>query len=128
MSSLPTPPAELPRLVSPDDAHADLTQRARSYLQANCAHCHVDYGGGNSKIRFVYSLPLEKTSVVNALPQHGNFGIEDARILAPGEPGRSVMIMRMSSPAQGRMPRVGSTVVDAAGMKLIYDWIEKVPR
>ena len=61
---------------------------------------------------------------MNALPQHGNFGIADARILAPGEPGRSVMIMRMASPGQGRMPRVGSTGVDTAGLKLIYDWIE----
>ncbi len=34
------PAAPLPKLVDPYDAKAELDQRARSYLQVNCSHCH----------------------------------------------------------------------------------------
>ena len=47
-TQLPKPPEKLGRLVSPADEKADLTLRARSYLHANCAHCHSFNGGGNA--------------------------------------------------------------------------------
>src|SRR5262249_24592929 len=38
---LPGRPADLPRLVNYEDRAKPLADRARSYLHANCAHCHV---------------------------------------------------------------------------------------
>jgi len=45
---LPRPASALPRMADPHDEHAPLAARARAYLHANCAHCHVRNGGGNS--------------------------------------------------------------------------------
>jgi len=127
-NDLPKPPSELPHLVSPLDTTADLDSRARSYLHANCSHCHMDYGGGNARFQLLYPLPLEQTGILGAVPQNGMFDIENARILAPGEPDRSMIVHRMSKLGQGRMPHVASSVVDEDAVTLIRDWIKQLPR
>jgi hypothetical protein len=121
------PPQELPHLVNPLDTHAGLDRRARSYLHANCSHCHVDYGGGNARFQLTYTLPLDKTGILNVVPQHGNFSIADAKVLSPGDPERSMIIYRMSKLGEGRMPHIASSVVDEDAVKLIRDWIKQLP-
>src|SRR5262249_14784625 len=47
-SLLSQAPEKYRRLAEPYNVKADLNQRARSYLHANCAQCHVEAGGGNA--------------------------------------------------------------------------------
>src|SRR5262249_11351472 len=42
---LPRPTWAYAKLANPSDPHQDLVARARSYLHANCAQCHVGAGG-----------------------------------------------------------------------------------
>jgi uncharacterized repeat protein (TIGR03806 family) len=114
---------KLPHLVNPQDTTATLDARARSYLHANCSHCHMDYGGGNARFQLLWSLPLEKTGILGAVPQNGNLGINDARIVVPGNPDRSLIPFRMAKLGQGRMPHVASAVVDEQAVKLVREWI-----
>src|SRR5712692_7528594 len=58
------PGAPLPKLVDPYDAKADLHQRARSYLQVNCAHCHQLGAGGTADIELRYDFPIEQTKTL----------------------------------------------------------------
>jgi putative heme-binding domain-containing protein len=118
---------ELPRLVDPFDEHADLELRARSYLHVNCAHCHRHYGGGSTQLFLNYDLSLEETKAVGARPTQGAFGIHDAKIIAPGDPYGSVFYFRLSSIGAGRMPRIGSRLLDERGLRLIHDWIRQLP-
>jgi putative heme-binding domain-containing protein len=118
----------LPRLTDPYDERADLDARARAYLQVNCAHCHQYNAGGAATIALESSMPLEKTRTVDARPTQGAFGIDDARIIAPGEPERSVLYYRIAKTGSGRMPRVGSRRVDERATRLIGDWIARLPR
>jgi hypothetical protein len=114
---------ELPRLADPHDASAPLADRARAYLQANCAHCHMKWGGGNAYFYLTSTLTLEQTGAVDLLPQHSDLGIAGARVLVPGDPDRSLIARRMAMLGPHRMPRLASSVVDQDGVELIRKWI-----
>lgn len=116
-----------PRLSPPFDDSIPLDLRARSYLQANCSHCHRMGGGGTADIDLRFDFPLDKTKAVGVRPMQGTFGIHDAQIVAPGDPFRSTLYYRMSKVGKGRMPHIGSQLVDDRGLRLIYDWIRELP-
>ena len=124
--SLPALPDELPRVADYRNESHDLGRRARAYLHANCAHCHRKWGGGNASFRLYSNLKLDEMGIVDVRPAHGTFSTPDARILAPGDPQRSVLLYRIATLGPGRMPRLGSTVVDEQGLQLIYDWIRRL--
>jgi putative heme-binding domain-containing protein len=129
----PAPPLDAnalsgqPRLANPHDAGADLTARARAYLHANCGHCHRFGGGGSVNLELHAELSLERTKAIDARPQQGAFDLPDARIVAPGDPHRSVLYYRMAKFGRGRMPHLGSELPDEAGLALVRDWIRQLP-
>lgn len=114
-------------LVNPYDESATLDRRARSYLQVNCAHCHQFGAGGTAEIELRSKIPLAETKLLTP-PKQGAFGIREAQIVAPGDPDRSVLYFRVAKTGHGRMPHIGSELVDEAAMKLLHDWIEQLPR
>jgi putative heme-binding domain-containing protein len=114
-------------LANPHDTTASLGERARSYLHANCAHCHHQGGGGATVFDLYHHLPLERTKLVGLEPAQGHFGLDDARVVAPGDPYRSVLLYRMAKQGNGRMPHLGSKKIDALGLKLMHDWIANMP-
>ncbi|MCH2183817.1 MAG: PQQ-dependent sugar dehydrogenase [Mariniblastus sp.] len=120
-------PAEYPKLVDPNDPGSNLTKRARSYLDVNCACCHVFAGGGNARMVLRFNTPIDKLGLFGEKPLHGDFGLADARLIAPGAPHRSVLNYRVSTLSGGRMPRVGSHQVDLQGICLLRDWIGSLP-
>jgi mono/diheme cytochrome c family protein len=119
-------PRDLPALVDPADERAPLELRARSYLHANCAHCHVAAGGGNSAIELGFNTPLQKTNLVGVRPLHDRFGIEQALLIAPGSPDHSVLIARMMRRGRGQMPPLASALPDEQGLSMLRRWIEQL--
>ena len=84
---LPAPPEKLPGLVDYADKTKDLDRRARSYLHANCSHCHRAFGGGNANFQLLATLGLDEMGIVDVPPGQGTHDIPDARIVLPGDPG-----------------------------------------
>ncbi len=121
------PLEELPRFVDPYDPAADINQRGRTYLHVNCGHCHRDGGGGSAYVHLLYDLPLSETKAVGVRPTQGTFGIHDAKIVAAGDPFRSVLYFRMAKLGPGHMPHLGSAVVDQRGLDVMHDWIRQLP-
>jgi putative heme-binding domain-containing protein len=124
-----TAPGDKPAkpLVNPHDTGADLYERARSYLHVNCAHCHQFGAGGSVNIDLRHDRPLGETLAVDARPVQGTFSIPECRIVAPGDPYRSVLYYRMAKQGRGRMPHIGSELVDEAGVRLIGEWLRQLP-
>ncbi len=118
---LPGPPAR--HLVNPWDTSAKIEDRARSYLHVNCSHCHQLGAGGTATIDLRYDIKLEKAKVVQVRPAQGTFEIPGGQIVAPGDPYRSILYYRLSKLGPGRMPHLGSDIVDERGLRLIHDWI-----
>ena len=125
---LPQPVEKYAALPDPRDEKAELEARVRSYLHANCAQCHVAAGGGNAAMELGFAMPREKTKTIGIAPLHDKFGIEGALLVAPGEPERSVLLKRLTMRGRGQMPPLATSVVDEAGVKLLRDWIESLPR
>jgi len=113
----------LPRLTNPYDISADLTNRVRAYLHANCSHCHTEAGGGNSAMELTSKTKLENMRILDALPQHDTFELREARLIAPGHPERSVMFWRLTHRGFGQMPPLSITTVDEEAVKLFEAWI-----
>lgn len=120
-------PDKLPKLADPTDEKEPLDKRARSYLQANCAHCHIKWGGGNAEFQLIYTLKPEDLKVIGVRPAHGTFDLKDPALLKPGKPEESLIHHRMTITGLGRMPHIGSRVVDKKGAALIAEWIKRMP-
>ncbi len=120
---LAKPAADLPRLTDPRDATASLELRARSYLHANCAFCHVEAGGGNAQFQIEHHVAADQLKLLDERPVHHTFGIADARLVAPGAPERSVLFRRISQRGTGQMPPLSSNLVDPHAVQLLRDWI-----
>ncbi len=114
---------ELPALVNPRDLTAPLDERAKAYFAVNCAHCHMKEGGGNSLMELSPWLPWADRHLLNAQPQHGDFGMRDGRIVSPGDAGHSVLLLRINMRGPGQMPPIGSVVPDLQGSNLIVQWL-----
>lgn len=121
---LPAAPDKLEKLADYRDPTANLDARARSYLHANCSHCHRKWGGGNAEFQLLATLPVNELGIVDVKPGQGTFDLRDPRILFPGDPARSMLHHRMTRLGLGRMPHIASTVVDTEAVKLIGDWIK----
>ena len=122
---LPRRPEGYPRLDDPYDSQQRLAVRARSYLHANCAHCHVKEGGGNAQINLLFNLPLDGMNLIDQKPMHDAFGLKDARLIAPGHPERSVLLHRVATRGRGQMPQVATSVVDRQAVELLREWIQQ---
>ncbi len=135
----PLPRPYQPALVAPypgqagaPPANASLAERARSYLHANCAFCHRP-DGDFYFMDFRYDASFKELAVCNVAPGKGDFGVDGAQRLVPKSPMKSVLWLRMTAPPTtdnsgntGRMPQIGSYVVDTHGAALISDWITSV--
>jgi len=60
---------------------------------------------------------------VDVNPAHGAFEINKAKLIAPGDPDRSIVLFRMKKTGLGRMPHVASSVVDETGVRIVSEWI-----
>jgi mono/diheme cytochrome c family protein len=114
---------KMPRLANPADVTQPLADRVRAYLDANCANCHVETGGGNSLIDLRATVNWNAMHILNAIPRHDRMGINDTRIVAPGDPDRSVLLKRISRRGRGQMPPLASHRVDDLAVELLRDWI-----
>jgi len=117
--------ANLPKLSALTNSGASVEERARSYLDANCAQCHRPGGIGNFDAR--YDTPLDKQHIVN-YPASFSLGYSNACIIMPKDFLRSVIQDRMNTNTMTiKMPPLGRNVIDTNAVNLIRDWINSLP-
>lgn len=114
--------AAIPALVDPAGA-APVDARARSYLHTNCASCHRPGALVRTKMDLRANVAFKGTSTCNVSPVTGTFGVADGKLIAPGDPSKSLLLKRMSTKDAYRMPPIGRNVVDQAGASLLGGWI-----
>jgi uncharacterized repeat protein (TIGR03806 family) len=117
--------AHLPKLPRLDDPRAAPEERARSFLDANCAHCHRP-GGAVADFDARYATPLERQNLIGARPRI-DFGIDRARFVAPNDPWRSMVLVRAGMLGQSGMPPLAHEAIDPQGVTVLREWIESLP-
>ena len=70
----------------------------------------------------------DKVKIIDEKPNHHTLDLPDARLVAPGEPDRSVLLKRISIVGQGQMPQIGRNRVDLEAVEMIRDWIRSLPK
>lgn len=126
-SLLPFDPDKYERLADPYDANANLDRRARAYLHANCANCHLHAGGGNAAIELGWKIASTEMKIFNEKPVHHTFNLPDAKLVVPGHPERSVLLHRVAMREAGFMPPLATSIVDREAVAMLREWIEKMP-
>ena len=95
-------------------------------LDVNCAMCHRPNGPGNASIDLRYATKLDETKLLDEKPAQGDLGVADARIIKPGDADSSLLYLRMNTLSNGRMPNIGSNVIDEESVKLLREWIDSM--
>ena len=96
-------PTTIHKLPEWDNPKFSLEERARAYLEVNCAHCHNNQGFASGiKLRFSYELSLEESRIANNKADIKN---------------------RMT---RGEMPKIGTTIIHQEGLSLIKEYMENL--
>jgi uncharacterized repeat protein (TIGR03806 family) len=119
--------ASLPRMFGLADATAPLEARARSYLDANCAHCHQPGGPVGASFDARYDTPLEQQGLINGHAPH-DLDILGARLIAPGDADLSVVLERQTLLDDEKMPPLGRNLIDTLAAQVFREWIDGLPR
>lgn len=106
-----------------DSAPATVAARARSYLHANCAICHRPKGNFEA-IDLRFDATPAEMKICNVVPEKGDLGVAGALRMVPGQPGKSLMALRMRALDLARMPEIGTRVVDDDGVAVLEAWIQ----
>ena len=113
------------KLYALTNSSASLQERARSYLDANCAQCHRPGGIGNYDAS--YDTPLKEQRIVNYPAAFPLVGHDSADIVKPQDVDHSVLWLRIgSSEPTVRMPPLAHNLVDTNAVNLIRDWINSL--
>jgi mono/diheme cytochrome c family protein len=116
---------QLPALAKADDETRNLEDRARSYLDANCAHCHRPRGTV-ATFDARYDTPLAEQNLIDGRVLIDE-RIDNSRVIAPNDIWRSILFMRANTIESFKMPPLARNTIDEAGMKLLRQWIESLP-
>jgi len=114
-----------PALARLEDSRRSLEERARSYLDANCAQYHRPHGTvAYFDARF--DTPLAEQGLIDG-PVLIDQRIDRSRVIAPNDIWRSILLLRASSVGGLKMPPLAHNRVDEEGMALLKQWIESLP-
>jgi len=130
LTGAPSNPAEAPRMPVWNDASTgSVEERARAYLEMNCASCHRPQGlafTSGLDLTFAQRRPIRYG--VFKSPVAAGRGVGNGRFaIEPGHPERSFLLHRLRSVDPGvRMPIVGRGLVHEEGVALIQQWIAEM--
>lgn len=113
------------QLSSVTNPAAPLVQRARSYLDANCAQCHQP-GGNGITFDARYDTPLAGQNISN-YPALFSLGADNAKIIAPNDVWRSTIYTRMNTADPAiKMPNLARNMIDSNAVQLMAAWINSM--
>lgn len=124
-------PANITSIIDYNDTSKSLDLRARSYIEINCAHCHID--GGYAEfypVRLGFTATADLPAMGACLPPNINItdlAPEASHIIYPGNNIKSVIYQRMNTRIERiKMPMIGRESIHEEGVALVSQWINSL--
>ena len=124
-------PESILTVVDWKDASKSLEQRAKSYIDINCANCHIDGGQGDYRvIRLGYSDTVNNDENAGVCVDADTPipGLMGQKHIAPGDPENSIIYYRMSVTGDQpyKMPQFGQSLVHTEALVVLEEWINSI--
>lgn len=121
------PETDIPSLTNYDDETAMIKDRARAWLEVNCAHCHSPEGPAKNTGLYLYASQTDQYKLGISKPPiaagRGSGGLKYG--IVPGKPDESILYHRITSLDPGvMMPELGRKMEHKEGVTLIKQWID----
>jgi uncharacterized repeat protein (TIGR03806 family) len=129
LTMLPNKMSEVPKLANYNDPLANIDDRAKAYLDINCAHCHNKVGQAQTSGLYLDWKQSDHTAFgFNKSPIAAGRGSGDLKYdIVPGKPEESILLHRMKSTDPGvMMPELSRSLVHNEGVELIREWIKRM--
>jgi uncharacterized repeat protein (TIGR03806 family) len=117
--------AAFPTLAKANDASRSLEDRARSFLDANCAQCHRP-GGTVANFDARYQIPLARQNLINGAVLIDE-GLDHPHYISPHDPWRSMIIRRTDTVDDTRMPPIARHTLDTQDVAMLKQYILSLP-
>ncbi|WP_299122612.1 FG-GAP-like repeat-containing protein [uncultured Winogradskyella sp.] len=113
-------------VAAKNDLSASIEDRARSYIDVNCASCHNPTVDNIAMFDARYTTPIENQNIIYGDIVYDQ-GLSNPKVIIPQDVLNSMAHFRMNSTQNGvEMPPIAKDVVDTAGVQLIEDWINSL--
>ncbi|MGI9316468.1 MAG: PQQ-dependent sugar dehydrogenase, partial [bacterium] len=108
------------------DTSADISDRARSYLDSNCSYCHRP-GLVRANFDARLTTPLAQQGLIYGSLEE-SLGINGEAVVVPEDTSKSVLYLRLDSAGESiSMPPLAKAIVDIQGASVIEQWILSLP-
>ncbi len=125
------PEAQWPRTAVWNDAGgATLDERARGWMEVNCAHCHNPRGAARTSGLDLTAAQIDPVQFGVCKPPVAAGGGSGGRQfgIVPGLPDESILVYRLESiEGDVKMPELGRNLVHAESVALIREWVTAMP-
>jgi len=123
-------PKDAPQVARSDDpSSGTIHDRARAWLDVNCAHCHSPEGPARTSgldLSYAQQDPT-KYGVWKAPVAAGRGSGKRKYSIVPGKPDESILVYRLDSTEPGvMMPELPRRMIHTEGVALIREWIEQM--
>ncbi|MCB0457867.1 MAG: hypothetical protein KDC91_08995, partial [Flavobacteriaceae bacterium] len=129
MGYLDSVPSTITTVVDWEDTSNPLDLRVRSYLDINCAHCHVEGGhcaARDIRLAFNESSDLENLGVC-VTPESPIVGLDNTTIMVPGDAENSIFYYRVNTTEEElRMPMAGRTLIHEEFAEILKEYINSL--
>jgi len=121
---------DLPKaVVWNDPSSGSVDERARLWLDINCAHCHQPKGPASTSGLFLRAGEIDPLRLgIRKTPVAAGRGSGDLQYgILPGQPDKSILVYRMESKDPGvMMPELGRSLAQKEAIALIRQWIKEM--
>ena len=121
-------PSNIVSTVDYHDTTKPLDLRFRSYIDANCAHCHQFQGRCDYRaLRLGFGDTANDANLGICIPADEPISSSLQRLISPGNYTKSVMHYRMNTNDESeRMPLLGRSIIHDEGIELVQQYISSL--